>query len=136
MDKITLMHWLPYTIAFLSGMVYGLLELFIAHRRLKREAITNLWGIVYIFGMSFLALMIFVLVEGRSQALFNFSSNQVVNELLSAILAGPLTNFLMKYIGGRSKVSKELISYHDRVFRFLEEEIKQIVNVSNYTGGQ
>lgn len=123
------MTTIPYLMAVLSGLVHGCLELLIAHRRMKWEAIKNPWGILYLIGNGCAALGVFVLISSDDQPLVSISSNTQVNFWAIAILSGPLIGIALRHIGGPTKDASVFMSYHHRIFDFLIQEVRHSVDV-------
>lgn len=123
------MNSLMYILAFFSGLLYGILELIIAHRRMKLEAIKNFWGIIYLICTSLISCGIFIILSNRSPALFNFSQDIDINNWVISIFAGPFTGIALRHIGGKGKGSTILVSFHDKIFTFLRQEVKHSVDI-------
>lgn len=128
------MTTIPYIVALLSGLVHGSLELLIAHRRMKWQAIRNPWGLLYLIGNGCAALAVFIFISSDDQPLINISSNSEVNSWGIAIFSGPLIGIVLRHIGGQTKGGRAkdfsvFMSYHERIFDFLVQEVRHSVDV-------
>lgn len=119
-----------YLSAGISGLMYGLFALVHEHRRMKRFAILNIWGFVYMVATGVGAVFLFLLLYRRDQPLINLSADPVWSASMLAACAGPLSGFALRHIGAKSKATKELVSIHDKIFMFLREEIQHAVDVA------
>src|SRR5205823_14738076 len=99
------MYFLPYIVSCISGMMYGFFELIIVHRRMKREAIDNIWGICYILWNMVLSFFTFLVLMNSNIFPVNISNSPDLKMWILSMSSGPLFGVVIRHIGGRSKDS-------------------------------
>lgn len=124
-------HWW-YFVAAASGILYGVFELINAYPEMKRGALSNLWSITYLICNAAAALIVMMLTKEKlAGALSTIFTNQPISDTVIAVFSGPLTSFCLRHCGAKSgKGKKELLSFQDRIFDFLREEIRRSVRVA------
>jgi len=119
-----------YFISFLSGMVYGFIQLIVPHRRMKKEALKNIWSIIYIFGNAFSSLLVFIFLKSSNLISIDISHDANMKMILLSISSGPLIGFALKHIGNKSGGdSGSFRSFHEKSMKFIIEEIQHSVDV-------